>query len=296
MKMEAMVIDKPKTQSPKSRQSTLKHCTKSGLLSYSFKNSINVSRRASTPIENILDESSGGLNKIEVSRGQKRLDELAGVVKIDQLNAYIRKLKDPSVSTDEKIDIILQLQEKSPSTKIIQSTGIGILVRSMAKDKQDQENFESVKLMKESKKLYRQWKRLVEKRVDNNLVSTMKNLNITERQNHIKKLEQACIDCVTTHCNETGDQSRLSVSKPIVNRMEHYVFNLTGKFIGSYYRRLMQKIIIDVRDNNSGLFQKIFIFNGKLRLLETGYDKISKGARVDDILKEHLSEYLLESV
>jgi len=291
-----MILDKPKMFSPKARQSTLKSCDKSGLLSYCFKNSIKVKSRPSTPNGAIQDESSGALNKIEVCRGQKRLDELAGVVKIDQLNGYIQKLKDPSVSTAEKIDIIVQLQEKSPSTKIIQSTGVGILVRNMAKNKEEKENLESAKLVKESKKLYRQWKRMVEKRVDNNLVSTMKNLNTTERQNTVKRLEQACIDCVTQHCNETGDQSTLSVSKPIINRMEHYIFNLTGKFIGSYYRRLMEKIITDVRDNNSGLFRKIFIFKGKLRLLETGYDKISKGARVDDILKEHLSEFILESI
>ena len=293
--MEPMIVDKAKTRSTKTLQSTLSICNKSGALSYSSTNSIE--SFSPIPPNNYLHEcSNGGLNKIEVTRGQRRLHDLKGVVVIKQIKGYLEKLKSPDVPIDKKLEIIKHLQEKTPSTKILQSSGLGTLIRNIAKSSPDQENVQSIMLMKESKKLYRHWKRLIEKRIDQNLVSTMKNINITERQNHVKKLQEACKTCLNKDGNDGGDNnSALSVSNTAVNRIEQYVFNLTGKFIGTYYRRLMEKLISDIKENKSGLFQKIFIFNGKVLMVDTGYDKISKGARVDYVLKEHLNAFILES-
>ena len=288
--METKADDKLDTPL-KSRQATLSRSFTSGVLSYSFDNSIEPTATAST---NYLDEYSGTLNKIEISRGQRRLHDLKGVVVIEKIEGYVQKLQDPRISIDEKIQIITQLQEKSPSTKIIESTGIGRLIRNIAKNAPDQENEQSIELIKVAKKLYRHWKRLVDKRVDQNLVKTMTNLNDTERKNHVRLLQEACKACIDKDSN-CKEKSSFSASSTIANRIERYIFNLTGKFIGTYYRRLMKKVIFDLRDNNLGLFQKIFIFKGRLLMVDTGYDKISKGARVDDILKEHLSELILES-
>ena len=125
---------------PKLRQSTFSFSSKSGLLSYSVNR---LPESISSPIisNNVcLEESNGALNKIGVSPGQRRLNDLKGVWVIEQVNDYKERLKDPLVSSEDKIEIVLRLQKKSPSTEMIQSTGIGTLIRSIAKSKQDQEN------------------------------------------------------------------------------------------------------------------------------------------------------------
>ena len=133
---------------PKLRQSTLNFSSKTGSLSYSVKSpkeplANNSSSNSSFCLASQLssnnsslsfDESqNGGLNNIQMSPGQRRLNDLKGVWIIKQIDQYKEKLNDPAVSSEEKIDIVLRLLDKSPSTEMIQSSGIGTIIKNIAK-------------------------------------------------------------------------------------------------------------------------------------------------------------------
>ena len=281
---------------PKLRQSTLSFSSKSGLLSYSIKSQTEPISLPTISNNVCLEESNGGLNKIQASPGQRRLNDLKGVWVIEKITDYKEKLKDPNVSSEDKIEIVVRLQEKSPSTEMIQSTGIGTVIRNIAKSKQDQENIPSVRLIKESMKLYRHWKRLVERREDQDLVRRMENLNTTERQNQVKKLKDACKDCIDKNIKEREMDIELNVLYNLANSIEEYVFISTGQFIGSYYRRILQKLICDIRENKFKWFQKIFIIKENFRVIETGNNNVDKTTFVGDIVKEQLGDYILKSM
>ena len=50
-----------------------------------------------------ISHEGGALNKIKPDRGQRRLFDLGGVIVIEKLEEYIKKLKDPQVSTAAKV-------------------------------------------------------------------------------------------------------------------------------------------------------------------------------------------------
>ena len=292
-KKEMLRYETMDIQKPKLRQSTLSFSSKSGSLSYGIKH---VVKPLSSPTEsnNILsldDSNSGSLNKIEMSPGQRRLNDLKGVWIIEQINEYNEKLIDPTTSSKEKIDIIQQLLDKSPSTEMIQSTGIGDIIKSIAKSKHDQENIQSVSLIKESMKLYRHWKRLAEKRVDQNLVTRMANLNTTERQNQVKKLEEACRDCIYKESKEKEIENESNLLNRLANSIEKSVYSSSGNFIGSYYRRIIQNIVSDIEENKLGWCQKILIVNEQIRQIETKSKNIDQVRIVTEKVQELLSAY-----
>ena len=293
---------------PKLRQSTLNFSSKTGSLSYSVKSpkeplANNSSSNSSFCLASQLssnnsslsfDESqNGGLNNIQMSPGQRRLNDLKGVWIIKQIDQYKEKLNDPAVSSEEKIDIVLRLLDKSPSTEMIQSSGIGAIIKNLAKSRHDQENIQSVTLVKESMKLYRHWKRLVQKREDLNLVARMKNLNTTERQNQVKKLVEACSACIYKDIRGYKDKdiaNELKFLNSFANYIENYVFNISGNFIGSYYRRLIQDMTSDITENKFGWCQKILLLNEKFRASETSKNAIDKLAIVSELVKEQLDK------
>ena len=283
-------------QKPKLRQSTLSFSSKSGSLSYGIKPAAKP-LSSPTAFNNMLgldDSNSGSLNKIEMSPGQRRLNDLKGVWIIEQINDYKEKLIDPTTSSNEKIDIIQQLLDKSPSTEMIESTGIGVIIKSIAKSKHDQENIQSVSLIKESMKLYRYWKRLAEKRVDQNLVTRMENLNTTERQNQVKKLEEACEDCIHKENKEKQIEHESKLLNTFACSIEKCVYSSSGNFIGSYYRRILKNIVSDIEENKFGWCQKILIVNEQIRLTETKSKKIDKMIIVNEKVQELLSAYDLD--
>ena len=140
-------------------------------------------------------------------------------------------------------------------------------------------------------KLYRYWKRLAEKRVDQNLVTRMENLNTTERQNQVKKLEEACKDCIYKENKEKQIEHESKLLNTFACSIEKCVYSSSGNFIGSYYRRIIQNIVSDIEENKLGWCQKILIFNEQVGLIETKSKKIDQIRIVTEKVQELLSAY-----
>ena len=76
----------------------------------------------------------GKLNRIPKPRGQRKLTDLDGVVKLDLINQAVNDLNNPDVPDERKVELLKNLRRKSPATEIIKSSGIGKIIRKLAKD------------------------------------------------------------------------------------------------------------------------------------------------------------------
>ena len=62
---------------------------------------------------------------------QRRLKNLRGVVVLEDIEAFVKKLKDSEVENQEKVKILKKLLDKQPSTEIIVESGIGKVVKKL---------------------------------------------------------------------------------------------------------------------------------------------------------------------
>ena len=87
-------------------------------------------------------ESKSETNSKELSKyggKQRRLNDLRGVVVLEDIEDFVIKLKSSDVDNQEKVKILKKLLKKQPSTEIIVKSGIGKVVKSLMVKDQDPE-------------------------------------------------------------------------------------------------------------------------------------------------------------
>lgn len=184
----------------------------------------------------------GSLNSIPKVRGQQKISDLKGVVSIDKFEDVVRQLKDQSVSGKTKITLLRSLRDKKPSTQVIQSTGIGKVVRQLSQGAGDE-------VQREAQKVYKDWKRLVESRVQKKIAAKHIEVACDEdttkaRQTTVSLLRQAL---AKANQNRGGSSSSLSdKDKVATTQIEKCLFRLCGNLLNKRYRRAGRKIVFDL--------------------------------------------------
>ena len=97
--------------------------------------------------------------KQEVKQVQSSLHSLKGVVVVEDLVRAKKLLKDSEVEEEKKVRVLRQLGEKRPSTKLLESTGIGRTVRKLSREGEGE-------VRRAATKVYLSWKDTVERRVE----------------------------------------------------------------------------------------------------------------------------------
>lgn len=93
-------------------------------------------------------------------KGQRRLNDLRGVVVLENINLAVEKLKSQGVGAEEKLEILKELKVKQPSTEIIVKSGIGKVVQKLSKESQD------LQVAKAARQVKIRWQNLLERRVE----------------------------------------------------------------------------------------------------------------------------------
>ena len=110
--MDAFIIRTPRISDKNSKKSS-QSCSSSTTLSSITKEELNIGRysigdsnsslafggnSSSTPSNEV-----GALNKIKPDRRQRKLSDLGGVVVIEKIKEYVRKLEDPKIPLAAKV-------------------------------------------------------------------------------------------------------------------------------------------------------------------------------------------------
>ena len=108
--MDAFVVRTPKVatddlKSHSNKSTSYSTDSKSSKLNIN-KSSTIVSISSSVPKQqpnSISSSDIGALNKIKPSKGQRRISDLGGVVVIEKIKEYVRKLSDPNIAIVAKV-------------------------------------------------------------------------------------------------------------------------------------------------------------------------------------------------
>ena len=93
-----------------------------------------------TPRSISKNNHSASNTKSKVKKGgQRRLNDLRGVVVLEDIQAFVTQLKSSQVASREKVEILKNLQSKQPSTEVIVKTGIGKVVKKLMLKSEDLE-------------------------------------------------------------------------------------------------------------------------------------------------------------
>jgi len=186
-------------------------------------------------------EPRGGLNLIPKARGQQRISDLKGVVSLDKIEDIVHQLKDQTVSDTAKVGLLRSLRAKKPATQLIQSTGIGKIVRQLS-----QSDVES-KVKSEAAKVYRDWKILVESRVEKK--AKAKHIEVAcdpdtvrARQTTVSLLRQALLKAKKGRTSDGLNDH----DKVLTDQIEKCLFKSCGNLLNKRYRRAGRKIVFDL--------------------------------------------------
>ena len=93
-----------------------------------------------TPRSISKSNHSASNSKSKVKKGgQRRLNDLRGVVVLEDIQAFVTQLKSSQVASGEKVEILKNLLSKQPSTEVIVKTGIGKVVKKLMLKSEDPE-------------------------------------------------------------------------------------------------------------------------------------------------------------
>jgi len=202
----------------------------------------------------------GSLNLIPKARGQQRISDLKGVVSLDRFEDVVSQLTDETVSDTTKVRLLKSLREKQPATQVIQSTGIGKIVRQLSRSEEG-EGVICEEVRREALKVYKDWKGLVESRVQKKIEAKHIEVacdedTIKARQTTVSLFRQAVIKAKQ---NSSG-QSNASLTdkdKLLTTQIEKCLFKCSGNLLNKAYRRAGRKIVFELtyqqqrQDSNS---------------------------------------------
>jgi hypothetical protein len=156
---------------------------------------------------------------------QRRLNDLKGVVVLEEIEAASNKLTDSTLSSEEKIEILNKLAAKKPSTEIIISTGIGKVVQKLSKA-------DGQEVAKAAQAVTKTWKALLERRVELSLSQDKPQVKTdletrTIRDKAVKLLVKAYP----------------SVTLTILESLEKRLFQHYRPLIGLKFRRSVRRIV-----------------------------------------------------
>ena len=162
---------------------------------------------------------------------QRRLNDLRGVVVLEDIETYVKKLKSGQVSRQDKLDILQRLTSKQPSTQIIVQSGIGKVVKKLSTT-QDQD------LAKAARVLKTRWQNLLERRVE--LSKEADSIEVrTDLQT--RQTRQKAIKLLKGKYPDQEDK---------LNKLEKKIFNHYRPCVGNKYRRAIRKIVIGKFDQD----------------------------------------------
>jgi len=190
-------------------------------------------------------ESRGSLNLIPKVRGQQRISDLKGVVSLDKIEDIVHQLKDQTVSVTTKVGLLRSLRAKQPATQLIKSTGIGKIVRQLSQG----DDVDS-KVKSEAAKVYKDWKALVESRVEKKVKAKHIEVacdqdTVKARQTTVSLLRQALIK-VKQGQSSDGPHSLDDHDKVLTDQIEKCLFKTCGNLLSKRYRRSGRKIVFDL--------------------------------------------------
>lgn len=161
---------------------------------------------------------------------QRRLNDLLGVVVLEDIEKSVARLQDSKVTSREKRDILAQLTKKQPSTEIIIKSGIGKVVQTLMKDSDPD-------LAKSAREVKLRWQNLIERRVElsNNKLEVQTDLET-------RKTREKAVQLL-------GDKYGKSVSKETIKALEKRLYQHFRPIIGNNYRRSIRKIVTQASKN-----------------------------------------------
>lgn len=170
---------------------------------------------------------------------QRSLFELKGVVKLGELERQHALVQDPHADQAELTAILRAWLNKSPSTAVIQSTGVGRTVRRLSKS-----SAVNAEVRAAAAEVYNHWRAQVEKRVE-----------LQSRG----PLEVEC-DRPTSNWRDKArhliDQAVNAAGHPspdLAVRLEKTVFEACRHVIGHRYRRCVRKMVLTLRNASTPL-------------------------------------------
>ena len=149
---------------------------------------------------------------------QACLQQLGGVVILEDLAAANQKLLNPEVTKEEKIAILKTLSKKKPAKEILKSTGIGKTVHRLCRD----ENPEISSLASE---IYQFWKSHVLHILHRKPIEVESDVETQRGRSSAKKLINFALD-----------------NSMIAEEIEIHVFNKCKKIMNRTYNRVIRKI------------------------------------------------------
>jgi len=157
---------------------------------------------------------------------QRRLKNLRGVVVLEDIQAFVKKLKNSEVDNQEKVKILKKLLDKQPSTEIIVESGIGKVVKKLMKNSEDPE------IAKVARQVKLRWQNLIERRID---------LKTGEKPEVISDLQtRTTREKALTLFSEKYPK----ISRETLEKVEKALFNHFKPVIGDKYRRSVRKLTI----------------------------------------------------
>jgi len=173
-------------------------------------------------------EESGQKRAKKSNQGgkQRRLNDLRGVVVLEDIEVFVTKLKSSEVENQEKIKILKKLFSKQPSTEIIVQSGIGKVVKKLMKNSEDPE------IAKAARQVKTRWQNLIERRID--LKTGEKPEVISDLQT--RKTREKALNLFK--------EKYTKVSTETCEKLEKALFNHYRPVIGDRYRRSVRKLTI----------------------------------------------------
>jgi len=181
-----------------------------------------------TPRSISKSNHSASNSKSKVKKGgQRRLNDLRGVVVLEDIQAFVTQLKSSQVASGEKVEILKNLLSKQPSTEVIVKTGIGKVVKKLMLKSEDPE------LAKAARQVKIRWQNLIERRID---------LKTGEKPEVISDLQtRTTREKALTLLNQRYSHV---ISEETLERLEKAIYNHFRPVIGDKYRRSVRKIAL----------------------------------------------------
>lgn len=158
---------------------------------------------------------------------QACLQQLGGVVVLEDLKSANQKLLSADVSNEEKIVILKSLRKKKPAKEILKSTGIGKTVHHMCRDR----NHEISSLALE---IYEYWKSHVLHILHRKPIEVESDAETQRGRNSARKLINLALE-----------------NSMIAEEIEIHVFNKCKKIMNRTYNRVIRKIHFSLKGNEA---------------------------------------------
>lgn len=190
--------------------------------------------------------SAKAAKKPKQGQKQTRLNDLKGVVVLEDITEFVTQLQSQEVCSEAKREILRKLVSKQPSTEIIVRSGIGKVVQTLMKCTHDPD------LAKAAREVKTRWRNLIERRVE---LSCDKNKPevATDLQTRITR-EKALSLFIKKFAEE-------EVPRETLKSLEKRLFARFRPVIGIKYRRTVRQIVIHSRrfeaDLKSGDLDKV---------------------------------------